>query len=124
MTVINGDLKSEKYQKGEFKKMIIVNQNKDEFVNFENIMCVNITDCQDDGFLISAGFIIGRDDNYRELGYYKTEERAKEVLKAITEIYQANKLIECCKDITTQNQITEKFLEAKMTPFKYEMPKE
>ena len=32
--------------------MIIVNQNKDEFVNFENIMCVNITDCQEDGFLI------------------------------------------------------------------------
>ena len=63
--------------------MIIVNQNKDEFVNFENIMCVNITDCQEDGFLISAGFIVGRDDNYRELGYYKTEARAKEVKKEI-----------------------------------------
>ena len=60
--------------------MIIVNQNEDEFVNFENIMCVNITDCQEDGYLISAGFIVGRDDNYRELGYYKTEARAKEIL--------------------------------------------
>ena len=63
--------------------MIIVNQNKDEFVNFENIMCVNITDCQEDGFLISAGFIVGRDDNYRELGYYKTEARALELHIAI-----------------------------------------
>lgn len=67
--------------------MIIVNQNKDEFVNFENIMCVNITDCQEDGFLISAGFIVGRDDNYRELGYYKTEARAKEVKKEIGTAY-------------------------------------
>ena len=32
--------------------MIIVNQNKDEFVNFENIMCVNITDCQEDGKML------------------------------------------------------------------------
>lgn len=67
--------------------MIIVSQNKDEFVNFENIMCVNVTDCQEDGFLIYAGFIAGRDDNYRELGYYKTEERAKEVLQEIVNKY-------------------------------------
>ena len=63
--------------------MIIVNQNEDEFVNFDNIMCVNVTNCEEDGWLISAGFIVGRDDNYRELGYYKTEERAKEILLQI-----------------------------------------
>lgn len=68
--------------------MIIVNQDKDEFINFENIMCVNITNCQEDGYLISAGFIVGRDDNYRELGYYQTEERAKEVLEGITRAYE------------------------------------
>ena len=63
--------------------MIIVNQNKDEFLNFDNIMDVNISDCQEEGYLISAGFIVGRDDNYRELGYYATKERANEILKEI-----------------------------------------
>ena len=29
--------------------MIIVNQNKDEFLNFDNIMDVNISDCQEEG---------------------------------------------------------------------------
>ena len=67
--------------------MIIVNQNKDEFVNFDNIMDVNISDCQEEGYLISAGFIVGRDDNYRELGYYATEERAKEIKKEIITAY-------------------------------------
>lgn len=73
--------------------MIIVNQNKDEFVNFDNIMCVNITNCEEDGYLISAGFIVGRDDNYRELGYYATEERAKEVLQEIVKEYENVKAI-------------------------------
>lgn len=68
--------------------MIIVNQNKNEFVNFDNIMNVCVTDCDEDGFGIFAGFIVGRDDNYRGLGYYKTEERAKEVLKEITKKYE------------------------------------
>lgn len=67
--------------------MIIVNQNKDEFLNFDNIMDVNTSDCQEDGYLISAGFIVGRDDNYRELGYYETKERANEILKEIRTAY-------------------------------------
>ena len=67
--------------------MIIVNQNKDEFLNFDNIMDVNISDCQEEGYLISAGFIVGRDDNYRELGYYSTKERANEILKEIRTAY-------------------------------------
>lgn len=67
--------------------MIIVNQNKDEFLNFDNIMDINISDCQEEGYLISAGFIVGRDDNYRELGYYETKERANEILKEIRTAY-------------------------------------
>lgn len=73
--------------------MIIVNQNKNEFVNFDNIMNVCVTDCDEDGFGIFAGFIVGRDDNYRGLGYYKTEERAKEVLKEIIRMYQETRII-------------------------------
>lgn len=67
--------------------MIIVSQEKDEILNFNNIMNIKVTNCEEDGYLISAGFIVGRDDNYRDLGYYKTEERAKEVLEEITDMY-------------------------------------
>lgn len=73
--------------------MIIINQQKDEIINFNNVMNVNI--CGKDGeYIISAGVIIGIDDNYRELGVYKTEERAKDVLKEITEKYKAYGKIE------------------------------
>ena len=69
--------------------MIIVSQDRNEFINFDNVINVNITNCEEEGFLISAGFIVGRDDNYRELGYYKTEERAKEVLQEISEAIES-----------------------------------
>lgn len=95
--------------------MIIVNQNKDEFVNFENVMCVNITDCQEDGFLISAGFIVGRDDNYRELGYYKTEKRAQEVLQEIVGLYRR------CQQVIGERGGIANFI---YPPKVYEMPKE
>jgi len=69
--------------------MIIVSQEKDEILNFNNIMNIQVTNCEEDGYLISAGFIVGRDDNYRDLGYYKTEERAKEVLQEIVGKYSS-----------------------------------
>lgn len=66
--------------------MIIVSQNKDEIVNFDNITNIMITDCDGD-FVISAVALVGVDDVYRELGYYTTERRAKEILKEITQKY-------------------------------------
>lgn len=96
--------------------MIIVNQNKNEFVNFDNIMNVCVTDCDEDGFGIFAGFIVGRDDNYRGLGYYKTEERAKEVLKEITRMYQETR-------ITYRGQANYNPVNSIDRPI-YEMPKE
>ena len=72
--------------------MIIINQNEDEFVNFDNIMNITVTDCDEDGFGIFAGFIIGRDDNYRELGIYKTKERADEIFREIIFLYKQYKL--------------------------------
>lgn len=95
--------------------MIIVNQNEDEFVNFDNIMCVNITDCEEDGWLISAGFIVGRDDNYRELGYYKTEKRAKTVLQEIVNKYK--EYVKVQNNSHDVRQVT-------TIPTVYEMPKE
>ena len=68
--------------------MIIVSQDKKEITNFDSMMAINILDCEEDGFLLSAAFLIGIDDIYRELGYYKTEKRAKEVLQEIVSKYK------------------------------------
>lgn len=89
--------------------MIIFSQNKDEIVNFDNIINIMITDCDGD-FVISAVALVGIDDVYRELGYYKTEERAKEVLNEIV-----NKYRQWNKD--NNNSVT-------VIPKVYEMPKE
>ena len=74
--------------------MIIFSQNKDEIVNFDNIINIMITDCDGD-FVISAVALVGVDDVYRELGYYKTEERAKEVLQEIIKAYREYRTAEC-----------------------------
>lgn len=89
--------------------MIIVSQNKDEIVNFDNIINIMITNCDGD-FVISAVALVGVDDVYRELGYYKTEEKAKEVLQEIV-----NKYKQWNKD--NNNSVT-------VIPKVYEMPKE
>jgi len=67
--------------------MIIFNQNRDEIVNFDNIINIMITDCDGD-FVLTAIALVGVDDVYKELGYYKTEERAKEILKDIVSKYR------------------------------------
>ena len=67
--------------------MVIVNQSRDEILNFDNVMNIVATNCDEDGFGIFAGVVIGIDDNYRLLGYYKTEERAKEIIKDIADYY-------------------------------------
>ncbi len=73
--------------------MIILNQKKDELVNFDNIMNICITNCYEDGYGIFAGFIIGVDDNYRELGFYKTKKRAKEILQEIIKKINSQKFL-------------------------------
>ncbi len=85
MTVINGDLKSEKYQKGEFKKMIIVDQSKCNIINFDKIINVGI---EEKSTLTDETEISAQTNGYTiVLGKYKTEERAKEVLQEITRKY-------------------------------------
>lgn len=95
--------------------MIIVSQDKNEIMNFDNVMNIEITNCDEDGFGIFAGFIVGRDDNYRLLGYYKTEKRAKEVLQQIIFKYQEY------VQITNRTSGVEGI---SVLPKKYEMPKE
>lgn len=95
--------------------MIIVSQDKKEITNFDNMMAINILDCEEDGFLLSAAFLIGIDDIYRELGYYKTEKRAQEVLQEIVGLYRR------CQQVIGERGGVANFI---YPPKVYEMPKE
>lgn len=65
--------------------MIIVSQDKEEIINFDNMTRVYITfDEGDDDVCIRTETV---DSLYEDLGYYKTEERAKEVLQEIIKAY-------------------------------------
>lgn len=71
--------------------MIIVSQNKNIVVNFENVANINIEKCYNEStreenftfdilvFIVSSGLV--------RIGKYKTEERAKEVLQEIMKKY-------------------------------------
>lgn len=72
--------------------MIIVSQDKGKIINFDNMTRVYITfDEDDDDVCIRTETV---DSLYEDLGYYKTEGRAKEVLKDFISRYEA---IELCK---------------------------
>lgn len=100
--------------------MIIISQDKKELINFDNVINITITNCEEEGYLISAGFIVGRDDNYRDLGYYKTQERAEEILRQIQIAYSNIKMINIPKI-----QINELLSSLDLMKYiSYEMPKE
>lgn len=65
--------------------MIIVSQDKDNVINYDNVTSLWI----DDNVLdkTNTTFYINADDDF--LGEYETEERAKEVLKEIVEKYSS-----------------------------------
>ena len=66
--------------------MIIVSQDKDKIVNFDNLTQIYITRDEEE----TATFIRYEtvDSLYDDLGQYKTEERAKEVLQKIVSKYR------------------------------------
>ena len=67
--------------------MIIINQDKDKIVNFDNLTQVYITqDEEKTAYFIRFETV---DSLYDDLGEYKTEERAKEVLQEIVEKYSS-----------------------------------
>lgn len=61
--------------------MIIVSQDKKHIVNFNNIKEIRLTG----NYSIKVDIF---EDYELTLGYYKTEERAKEVLQEITDLYK------------------------------------
>ena len=88
--------------------MIIVSQDKTKIVNFDNLIQIYITQDEEE----TANFIRYEsvDSLYDDLGEYKTEERAKEVLQEIIEAY-----LDC-----NEENIYEKFAYVKNKVF--EMP--
>lgn len=67
--------------------MIIVSQDKGKIINFDNMTQVYITfDEDDDDVCIRTETV---DSLYEDLGYYKTEERAKEVLAEIAQKFSS-----------------------------------
>lgn len=103
--------------------MIIVSQDKDNVVNFDNVIGIRTATDKEN----NKERLIAIDTMNGEIYYfakYATEERAKEVLESITAAYQENKLLECTSGSKEQNQMADRFLEAGIKPFKYEMPGE
>ena len=90
--------------------MIVLSQDKDKIVNFDNLTQVYITQDEEK----SAYFIRFEtvDSLYDDLGEYKTEERAKEVLQEIISKYKT----------TLYNSKTNETVVN--VPKVYEMPKE
>ena len=66
--------------------MLIVNQDRDKIVNFGNLTQVYIT--KDEEKIVCFIRFETVDSLYDDLGQYKTEERAKEVLQEIIETYE------------------------------------
>lgn len=62
--------------------MIIVSQDKETIINFENITRISIVPPAEEGYKCAIAI-----NGCLDLGYYKTEERAKEVLKEIVQCY-------------------------------------
>ena len=73
--------------------MIIVSQDETKIVNFDNLTQIYITQDEEK----TATFIRHEtvDSLYYDLGEYKTEERAKEVLQEIIKFYRDYRTAEC-----------------------------
>lgn len=66
--------------------MIIVSQNKDNIINFDNLTQVYITqDEEEKAYFIRFETV---DSLYEDLGEYDTEERAEEVLRDVVHWYE------------------------------------
>lgn len=73
--------------------MIIVSQDKEKIVNFDNLTQVYITqDEEETAYFIRYETV---DSLYDDLGEYKTEERAKEVLAEMIKSYRDYRTAEC-----------------------------
>lgn len=102
--------------------MIIVSQDKMEIFNFDEIFRLYVDNWSNEEFVTEPNCFCIKAEKSSDnmicafLGEYKTEERAKEVLKEIWKFYEISKRYEC----SSNNGIT-LFLEP---TFAYQMPEE
>lgn len=99
--------------------MIIVNQDKDLIVNFENVTVIGIAEgnCKEIASITTNG-------EEQFLGEYETEERAKEVLNEIRKVYKCSESYKHTRDFTTQGGIVKRMDEENLQVFVYQMPEE
>ena len=93
--------------------MIIVSQEKNSIINFNNISSIELNEFEDEGWIIKCNII---DNSYINLAIYKTKERAKEVLQEIVDFYEISERYECSSNSGLTLFIKKTFV--------YEMPKE
>ena len=100
--------------------MIIVSQDNMEIFNFEEMFRLYVDNWSNEEFATEPDCFCIKAEKSSDnmicafLGEYKTEERAKEVLKEIWEFYEMSKRYECSSNISMTI-----FLEPK---FAYQMP--
>lgn len=70
--------------------MIIVSQDKNSIINFDNILQLYISRYIEETITEYCIRYEDCNNSYEEIGAYKTEERAKEVLQEIVENYRKN----------------------------------
>ena len=97
--------------------MIIVSQDKDKIINFDNTTRIRIGKYNDEIYIISDF----QNGAYEDLGIYKTEERAKEVLKEIARFYRMFKGMETC-NTDVQVNISEQIEKEGQALHVYTMP--
>lgn len=73
--------------------MIIISQNKETIINFDNVESIDIVVDLDGTGKTSHKIYYVTSSTREELGIYATEERAKEVLQEIKNAYSVTQLI-------------------------------
>lgn len=102
--------------------MIIVSQDKNAIVNFDNVIGIKTAiDIESNKERLIAIDTIDSERYY--IAKYSTEERAKEVLREIISMYQGSLLLQYTNN-KAQEDIAKLFKDMDITPFKFEMPQE
>lgn len=104
--------------------MIIVSQDKDNIVNFDNVVSVGIIDFDINDKNCWQRITAETLGTAVVLGDYKTEERAKEVLKEITKRCMLSERFKALSISDAQREMIHKMYDKQEPLFYYEMPKE
>lgn len=95
--------------------MVIVNQNRDEIINFEKMNNIYVSKSGE------VRACANMEDCVYVLGKYESEERVKEVLKGIYSSYSLEQIFKRA-DRDIQDQIAKKYEDAGIILFVFQMP--